>query len=88
VNGAAVWGAIAANLTLTASIGVYVIKLAFQSGERSRQIEVNTEAIRIINDRGSPGVRDRFNAIDEQLKIIQQRLEDMQQQLNQVLRKA
>lgn len=71
------WGAVA-------TVFVWALGLTYVAGERARQMDVNTEAIRILNERGTPGMPERFTAVDYRLGDIDRKLEMIQEQLIQV----
>jgi len=48
----------------------WLIGVTYAAGQRAKQMDVNTEAIKEIRERGSPGVRERFDSIKERLDGI------------------
>lgn len=68
-------------LLIAQSIGLlgmsaWVLTLTFAAGERTRQMDINTDAIHELQVNGSPGLRGHLEEIDRRLARIETLLDD------------
>lgn len=74
-----------ANSGLILSLIIYTVTLSYNAGQRARQMDINTAAIKQITEHGSPALQPDLDGIRRELDYLHQQDAIMQNQLSSIL---
>lgn len=71
-NGRWVTVTLAVNSAALMGIVGWLIMVSFSAGQNARQVEINTQRLDFLESHGSPGIKERLDSIEMQLKEMKQ----------------
>jgi len=76
-NGRWVTITLAVNSAALMGLVGWLVLVSFTAGQTSRQVDVNTRRLNVLESNGSPGVKERLDGIDVQLRELRQSNRDI-----------